>query len=202
FSVNLEDDILHTVVPRKFISNTYGGSTQTTLPTIGGDHEMRDRFNNFMCLTKDFQPCAPLMPGRVGIWLNGSNNDIHRRGTMRVISRVTKNPSRWVYQGQYRLYLSKPLTKDEWTMQSVAVRNTWAKALSTKPWGCYIRKGIYAQKLLSRKPTNGEVGSITPEQDMTITAEEVALALTRGDESITVFLMKCIGYDEGFQRDI
>jgi hypothetical protein len=120
-------DAVHGVqVPRMFLSNTYGGATQQTFPSIRQEKLALHGFDDFMFLNDDLHPLAPQVPGAPGVWINIAGG--RRDELMRVFVRVkgTSSPPLWWYVGQYELRISQPLTKEEWGAQTDQVRRFFA----------------------------------------------------------------------------
>ncbi|KAF6743549.1 hypothetical protein DFP72DRAFT_932875 [Ephemerocybe angulata] len=192
-------------VTREFMSATWGGSPQETFPTISPENLARHGLSDFMYLPTGYQPIAPKIPGAPGLWLNiGGRGDEWNRGIKRVFTKVSdKTPAKWLYQGQYEIKLAKCLTREEWSRQSVKVRETWAEQLVVKRWGRRCQAVIYARMHWGRPPTEDEIDQICARGDnSTITKEDISLSLTRGETNMPVYTMKCVGYDAAFQREI
>ncbi|TFK24246.1 hypothetical protein FA15DRAFT_592782 [Coprinopsis marcescibilis] len=200
FKVSIEDEVRDVAVSRdKFISRIYGGSPIRVFPTISQKMLKKHGLNDFMFLCGDIQSRAPEMPGHVGLWYSCGYD--YFDAPMRVITRVQDKPARWQYQGQYHVEYSKPLTREEWSMQPV--RNAWSQALYEERWGCEIRGIVYAYKMYGREPTEKEVDLICAQGlCKKATPEDISLGMARGDVTISVFIMKCVGYDEKFQREL
>ena len=101
------------------------------------------------------------------------------------------------------------------------MRNTWAKVLTVKDWGADICARIRGRKEFGREPTIAEVdGLIKSERYKLTTPKEVMAALDAGTEvptclniafvrsltamiqRLTVWTLKCVGYDNDFQRQL
>ncbi|TFK24248.1 hypothetical protein FA15DRAFT_669790 [Coprinopsis marcescibilis] len=190
FSVS--EEIRHTQVTREFMSKVYGGSPFQVHPPVGKEMRKKHGYNDFMYLADEFQPMGPTQPGHNGIWLSvGAEIDAVYRLFTRV--RPDMSPPLWQYQGQYSVRAAKSLTTDEWRDQTVSVRNAWGSALSTESWGKGMHDRILARKIkLEQQEASSEY----------VSPEDIALALVRGDEEITVFTMKCVVYDEKFNDSL
>jgi hypothetical protein len=125
FPIALDREIRDVCVSRNFMSKTWGGNTQRTLPKIGKkfNHGLKD----FMYPGPDSQPGAPEVPGAPGLWLDVEDTEgtwwRNRYGDtpMRVFTRVMNKPSLWQYQGQYRVRIAETLSAEEWRQQTAKV---------------------------------------------------------------------------------
>ena len=100
------------------------------------------------------------------------------------------------------------------------MRDTWANVLATKTWGGDICARIRGRKDLGREPTTAEVdGLLESGRYKLTTPQEVMAALDAGTEvpslnivivrsltmtiqRLTVWTLKCVGYDNDFQRQL
>ncbi|KAH6884379.1 hypothetical protein BKA70DRAFT_1339782 [Coprinopsis sp. MPI-PUGE-AT-0042] len=130
------------------------------------------------------------LPGAPGVWINiaGGRQD----ELMRVFCAYegTASPPLWWYMGQYELRDSQALTKEEWGVQDE--QRAWAEGIE-----------------LGRTPTSEEINGYLESKVFaeSVTAADVLRALDRGDEgklalTLNLFTMKCVAYDDGFQRDV
>jgi hypothetical protein len=120
YPINCSPEILNTRVSRRFMSTTYGGSSQATFPPIS-DKKSKHNMRDFMYPSGDSQPEVPKLPGAPGLWFNIEYGD-HDGCVYRLFTRVQKKtPAEWLYQGQYKLKRSLSLTRDEWVQQKISV---------------------------------------------------------------------------------
>lgn len=119
FTVPPEQEILP--VPRAFMANVYGGSSQTTFPTIGASRLARYGFDNFVYLPLEYHPYAPQKPGAPGLYFSPNLRYVSNE-TCRCFVRVKLTPAVWLYCGQYQLIPSEHLGTQEWCTQSDLVR--------------------------------------------------------------------------------
>jgi hypothetical protein len=101
------------------------------------------------------------------------------------------------------------------------MRDTWAKVLASKTWGGDICARIRGRKDLGREPTIAEVNGLFENGRYKLTTpQEVMAALDAGTEvptclnivfvrsltmtiqRLTVWTLKCVGYDNDFQRQL
>ncbi|KAF9457258.1 hypothetical protein BDZ94DRAFT_256303 [Collybia nuda] len=202
FPINLDDELLNETVTRDFLSSTFGGNSQATFPQISAKNVQKHGFNDFMCLNLEYNPRAPQRAGFPGLFFMCSDKDLRskwRADQQRVFVRIAVNV--WLYIGQYSLIRAAGLTVAEWKTLSYNVKTTWAENVCSMDWGKRMRTRICLRKALRREPTVEEVDQ-NQSNNFKITSEEVVEAYNSGKEMIGVWGMKCIGYDEAFQRDI
>ncbi|KAF8870251.1 hypothetical protein BD779DRAFT_1389463, partial [Infundibulicybe gibba] len=153
-------------------------------------------------LNQDYQPYAPAVPGSPGIFFGvGHKFTDVGQGVQRVFTRIARG--HWLYMGQYQLQQDRPLTKEEWASIKPEVRNTWVSSLSTAAWGKRVRLCIALRKRLGRPPSSAEIqaeSGISGRTYLEITQEEIGQAFLRGEETISVWVLKCVGYNAEFQR--
>ncbi|KAF4615941.1 hypothetical protein D9613_011357 [Agrocybe pediades] len=124
---------------------------------------------------------------------------------LRVFTRIKDGI--WQYMGMYELKGCTPpsLTRAEWQEQPQKVRSKWAKEICRQGWGENIRAGILGRKMFGkRRLTKEEFDEAMSKTDAlnSITPDEVYRALDEGIESLGVYTMKCVGYDNAFQLEI
>ncbi|KAJ2920944.1 hypothetical protein H1R20_g16151, partial [Candolleomyces eurysporus] len=204
--LDVSRDLYEVMVPRLFMCSEYGGNSMEVFPNIGDKKFAKHGFRGFFYLCLDAHPQAPRIPGSPGLWFSVGYDQASEweGGIVRAFTRIyTKPKALWQYQGQYQLRASESITKEEWARQTPEVRNTWISYLHTESWGGWTRAAIYGRKVFGRKPTSDEIDDILERGwDRKVTKEEVALALTRGEQRLTVYTMKCVGYDTNFQRHL
>ncbi|KAJ8094595.1 hypothetical protein PM082_010601 [Marasmius tenuissimus] len=215
-----EDDLdINYTVTRAHLSTLCGGSPQATFPTLAPKKraklvEMGFASDQFQCITNDYNPYMPSIPGRGGLFFRSRrlNDDLspdHQwgGGRCRVIVRITSG--RWLYLGHYEMEFSSTLTIDEWRGLPEKAKKTWVQGMLSKDWGRNHRIRIQ----LRNRPTNTNrevnLAEYTIKLNDTnnkylgvVTAEQVADALDRGEEAIVVWKMACVAYEKEFQRYI
>ncbi|KAF5372045.1 hypothetical protein D9615_008076 [Tricholomella constricta] len=203
YPISLERSIQDVTITRKFLSAHYGGNTQATFPTIRRALLNEHGLDDFMYPNLDFNPHAPEMPGAPGLFFAADGEAAHDWPEIeRVITRIRQGI--WQYQGQYKMTPAPSLTKAEWACQKSKVRDTWARKINEKGWGRVVRARIHLRKTLGRPftKTEFEKAMASSREYKEIVPAEIAQALLRGDESIAVWTMKCVGYDIDFQRNL
>lgn len=203
FAISNYTEAIHGVkVPRMFIANTYGGSPQDTSPKISPQKLAIHGFDGFIFPGADLHPLAPQVPGAPGIWIS-TVGGWSRQEVMRVLVCVDSShkPPLWQYMGQDQFRVTQCLSKEEWAAQTAQVRKGWIDGLVRYRWGQTLRARVQAINTLERAPTDQEVKSYKDLKKFA-SAEALALALTRGDVELKLLTMRCVGYDDAFQRDV
>ncbi|KAK1231037.1 hypothetical protein PQX77_005844 [Marasmius sp. AFHP31] len=226
FTITVADDDdldINYTVTRAHLSTLCGGSPQATFPNLAPEKkakliEMGFAGDQFQCITTDYNPYMPSVPGGADQqWGNGR---------CRVIARITTG--RWLYLGHYEMELSSTLTVDEWQGLPEKAKKTWVQGMLSKDWGRNHRIRIQLRNRSNN--TNREVNLAeytTKLNDKSnkylgaVTTDQVADALDRGEEvtithpdagsncgahhslqAIVVWKMACVAYEKEFQRYI
>ncbi|KAG9315312.1 hypothetical protein JVU11DRAFT_4451 [Chiua virens] len=203
YGVDLDPVIRDVTTTRIFTSRRWGGNTQATFPEIRAEMLARHGLDDFMYLNLFFNPHAPQWPGQPGLFFASSvyPEAEEWQPIKRVLVRLKSNC--WFYVGQYHCIPAASLTPDEWKAQAPRVKQTWTNKVSTQGWGIDIRAKLVLQKRLGRNPTIQELrDAVESENKFSATPEEIHDAFDRGDAFIHSWVMKCVGYDENFQREI
>ncbi|KAF9457402.1 hypothetical protein BDZ94DRAFT_1273316 [Collybia nuda] len=209
YPVPLEKDIQDVTVTRQFMSDVYGGSSMETSPKISEKKLALHGLDDFMYLNLNLNPQAPQFPGAPGLFFDvdsdpGSppSEDVDDPIPRRLFSRLTS--AIWLYCGQYEIRQVLSLTKEEWAIQSPKVRNAWATQLCIKGWGFRSRARIHLRQTLRREPTTAELmAALTSGNEYKhIRPAQFSEAFLRGQETMAVYTMKCVGYDTAFQRNL
>ncbi|KAK0448108.1 hypothetical protein EV421DRAFT_1706184 [Armillaria borealis] len=206
YPVNLDPEIRDFAVDRRFMSQFWGGNTQETFPNIAQKFLDVHHTNDFMYLNLNMNPHAPQMPGAPGLFFSSRSNvgsaEWYRSGTQRVFSRI--DSKKWQYMGQYEMERAAPLTVEEWGRQHHAVVSTWAHKVSQSGYGTRYRAIVHLRYQLGRKPTKAEIDQALQRgnQFKNVTKEQITRALRQGWLILSVWKMKCVGYDVGFQHDL
>ncbi|TFY56077.1 hypothetical protein EVJ58_g7860 [Rhodofomes roseus] len=207
--IQLNDTTLSFMFNRHYLHDLYGGSFVDTFPRPERRKVHFHKLDDFMCLRLDYNPHAPVNPGDPGLLFTYRSADRLRKyatGLNRLFVRTQASPALWQYMGQYRLYQSECLTKDEFISQSPVVRKTWAKAVLKRTQSNDIAARVYLRKTHEREPSQREVSKMLDNKKQMkmaktkLTWADVAAAYERGEEEIRVYAMKCVGYDVEFQR--
>ncbi|KAF9530953.1 hypothetical protein CPB83DRAFT_146627 [Crepidotus variabilis] len=205
FEIGLPRAMTDQSVTREFMARTYGGSMQATCPTIGEKNRRRHNYDNFTYLHPAYHPHAPLLPGRPGLFFCCSGGG-DWPGLQRVFVRdPDPKLTIWTYLGQYDIKSCPSLTKEEWKSLTIQIRAHWGNEICRQRWGGDVLLRIQARKelmpgqqlterLLQRVQGSNRWKTVTP--------LEVTDAYDRGEEHIGVWTLKCVGYDEKFQREL
>jgi hypothetical protein len=201
YDITVPAHILDATFSREYISDTYGGNTVHTFPSIAKKHVDRHGLNDFMHLNLYFNPYAPQIPGSPGIFFE-CESYTKERGILRVFTRHAAG--KWQPQGLYELIPCLSLTKDEWRAQKpsvschhlsyrfhvcltslLKVRNTWHKNIYEQGYGRNVRARITLRDQLGREPKVVEVDEAIKsdkKNKLMISVDDVARAYDRGDE--------------------
>ncbi|KAF6743552.1 hypothetical protein DFP72DRAFT_976568 [Ephemerocybe angulata] len=212
YPIGLDQGAASFEFPRVFFAKIYGGSPRLARPPISPEKFAEHGLDDFLYCNLSYQPESPQVPGARGLRFGviGTHAPPWTDGIMRVITRTQTTPQAlWQYQGQYELVPSRSITVEEWARQKVVVRNNWISKLHIRKWGSWFRARIYARKTLGRDGTEQEVKAIqegegkraTLDPDK-VTQDDVRDALTSGKDVLTVYTMRCVGYDVAFQRNL
>ncbi|KAI0313569.1 hypothetical protein OF83DRAFT_522787 [Amylostereum chailletii] len=118
---------------------------------------------------------------------------------------VGLSPKQWRYVGQYKLIEAAPLTQQEWILQDSRVRKTWAGDLYRYGWGTGVRfRVLYRREHGGEEPSLEEVRAAwsNPNGYKDVTDVEIQNDFDLGKQQLGVFVMRCVGYDEAFQRSL
>ncbi|KAG6856369.1 hypothetical protein H0H87_005279, partial [Tephrocybe sp. NHM501043] len=210
YPITLDHSVRDVMVTRQFMSTVYGGGQQCCWASVSEKKRILNNhnFKSFMYLSLDFNCHAPEMPGSPGLYFApGGDESAPVEETQRLFTRIAKTQQgiMWQYQGQYKVEPSHPLTTQEWGSVHSSIRNNWAAEIyRSTAWGKAIRVRIALRKALGRSCTDVEFQDA---YDLNrsyeeITIDEIGQALLCGHEKVAVWTMKCVGYDEDFQRDL
>ncbi|KAN0092780.1 hypothetical protein V8E55_003564 [Tylopilus felleus] len=203
YDVDLDPAVRDVTTTRLFTSKQWGGNTQSTFPNIRPEMLARHGLDDFMYLNLFLNPHAPQWPGAPGLFFTSSVNPTAHEWPKieRVLVRLKSNC--WLYVGQYQCTPAPSLTTDEWKSQAPKVKQTWTTKVSTQGWGTDIRAEIVLRKRLGRDPTVKEFeDALSSHEKFHATPEEILHAFDEGHAFILSWAMKCVGYDENFQREI
>lgn len=119
FPVDLDERIKAAKTTRRWMSNTFGGSTQGGCPKIN-EKKFTHGMRNITYKDYDYNPDGPQLPGAHGLEY-GCYGDTRPAGSIRLLMR-TKVPW-WQYMGTYDYIPSTPLSAEEWNAQRASVSN-------------------------------------------------------------------------------
>ncbi|KAA1477489.1 hypothetical protein DENSPDRAFT_755659, partial [Dentipellis sp. KUC8613] len=201
FPITLDPALSGVPVSRAYMSATYGGNSIETFPPIGGEMLEKHGLNDFCYITLEYNPSAPTEPGHPGLWFNSSPHEQEHPTPYRTFVRLRVNE--WLYVGQYQFLQSPCLSQAEWILQSRRVQTTWAQKILSKGWGRLVRTRVALRRDLGREPNPEELQTaLASKTAFPITQEEILAAYNRGEEHLGIVAMKCVDYDEDFQRRI
>ncbi|KAI0751824.1 hypothetical protein C8Q80DRAFT_1218424 [Daedaleopsis nitida] len=193
-------------VSRDQLSHRFGGNTMDTFPRPSARHIAAHGRANFMCINLLWNPHGPQVPGHGGLFFEATMwpgdawtaNPKHM-DVQTLFVRIAQG--QWLYLGEYELQFSRSLTSERWRDLHESVRDTWVREIHGRKWGRTVRARVHLRQALARSPTRDEVED-APGLFKNITEGDIRAALESGDESIRAWSMKCIGYDENFQREL
>jgi len=159
-----------------------------------------------------FYPALPAQPGWPGLMLRLDNELEGEWGPeggtdFRVV--VRKDPRFIEYLGQYEMMRLGDITGGEWKRQPSEVKERWTNIVGGgQSWHDAIVR-IALRKKLGCEPSIEEfrkyTQKLTADNYSTLAKElmgDVNQAFCKGQEAITVWGMKCVGYDYEFERHL
>ncbi|KAJ8519173.1 hypothetical protein ONZ45_g3838 [Pleurotus djamor] len=206
FPVTLDPSIRDVAVSRNFMKDHYGGSTQSTYPTIGEAFLAKHGMNDFMYPKLEFNPHAPQSPGAPGLLYRPLPAPAYEwEKIQRLFIGLAAN--QWLYVGQFKLTPAPDLSKEEWLAQDGQFRKKWIDVIAKKGRGVPMRAKLTLKKRLGREPTKEEQEAAIASAPkgrikFPISIDEIQEAYDSGEERIPIWCMQCIEYDEAFQRDL
>jgi len=123
YEVNVPDEIKLTVVPRRFLSDTWGGNTQNTFPKIRREMLLKHGLDDWQYPNSLYNPHCPQNPGYAGLMFSPNGSEPSTNASLeirRTIVRLTTE-AKWQYVGQYIDITAPSLTKEEWSVQNSSV---------------------------------------------------------------------------------
>ncbi|OSX60588.1 hypothetical protein POSPLADRAFT_1066785 [Postia placenta MAD-698-R-SB12] len=188
YPIDIEERLQRFLFNRHYIHNLYGGSFVDTFPSPSDEKVAIHGLNDFMFITLDLHPHAPLNPGDPGLFLNMVPADGtwgNARQVVRVFVRLRDTPKAlWQYSGNYRMYPSDPSLE-----KSSQDNHRWEPTLEE------------IEELVSDARSR-EIASSLSWQEISAAYErnEEVIILHSVEREIGVWCMKCVGYDVEFQR--
>ncbi|KAI0352480.1 hypothetical protein OH77DRAFT_1409127 [Trametes cingulata] len=206
YPISLPENLRSITITRRQLSKRYGGSEMDTFPKPGAQKRAQHgRDANFMCINLLWNPHAPQVPGRGGLFFDTSlPGDVWTRSryhSERQVLFVRLGDARWLYLGVYEVSQAPPLTSAQWCGLRDAVRAVWTKNIYQKNWGRSTRARISLRRFLGREPTHDDEEHAQGDFKE-VTEEQIKEAFAAGEECICVWSMKCVDYDEDFQREL
>ncbi|PPQ64046.1 hypothetical protein CVT24_008859 [Panaeolus cyanescens] len=169
----------------------------------GGAHKQ------FLFPRYELNPDMPRGPGEPGLLL-GCRDELWRYGPWTMFYQLDNRDGeskavRIGYAGEYKCAVVGALSKEEFGAQSYEVKKSWADKIATKvQYECYvaIRARITLRKAHpGREPTPAEVEAkikaikkLKSRGEIELSSEDVIGAFLRGEESIQVIRVECVGY--------
>jgi len=195
---------------RDFLSQTYGGHTQQLIA-----HMNRSRTKEHPAIfpDPDYNSYLPTRRGVPGLVFTG-RRDVLQYNNWRLFVKSSKRLDGHIvqeYLGQYDTSELGDLTPAEFRNQSQKVQNKLAGAVLTKTWREYktMRARIFFRKCGKLPSDKAAIEKVIAKEINTpckygdrLSVRDVLDAFLRGDEVFQVILLKCIGYDYDFARDI
>ncbi|THH02225.1 hypothetical protein EW026_g617 [Hermanssonia centrifuga] len=214
YRIPLDDGYTRFLFSRQYIMNLYGGNSRRTFPFIANKKSNIHGVDDFMMLTLDFSPHAPLNPGDPGLYF-GMNKATEwgqfrpladesergkERGPERLFVRIRDNL--WTYMGMYEMTPTDSLSPTEYCIQSLTSKREWANQIIDRPWGKELCARIALRSRLGREPTPAEVKEGMEDKAIlnSVTPAQIERAYSKGEEEIGVWCMKCVDYDIEFQK--
>ncbi|TBU29180.1 hypothetical protein BD311DRAFT_661819 [Dichomitus squalens] len=193
-------------ITREQLKQRFGGNTMETFPRPSAQRIAAHGYNNFMCINLLWNPHGTQIPGHGGlffettVWPGDPWTANPKHSAVQVLfTRVSQG--KWLYLGEYELSDARPLTVEQWNGMHEGNRVIWPKEIAERNWGIPVRARIHLRRTLGREPTRDEVENAQG-RFKNIMMDQVRAALDSGEESIQAWSMKCVGYDEDFQREV
>ncbi|KAI0666109.1 hypothetical protein C8Q78DRAFT_985175 [Trametes maxima] len=209
FPVTLPEPLRSATVTRRQLAKHYGGSEMDTFPKPGADKFAVHGRANFMCINLQWNPNAPQVPGHGGLFFDstfpGDAWTAREKHSPLQVLFVRLSGNKWLYLGEYEVGEAPALTTAQWRGLPNAVRALWTKNIHEKMWGREMRARIHLRRTLGREATRSEVNDALSLEDGSfkgVSPARINAALESGDECVRTWSMKCVGYDEDFQREL
>ncbi|CCL98679.1 uncharacterized protein FIBRA_00681 [Fibroporia radiculosa] len=203
YPVTVRPTLRDITVNRKFMSQVYGGSPQSMCPSINMKNRTH-RFRNFLFPTLMLNPHAPKEPGEPGLLLRVTKDAAWQPGDQKLLVGLRQGTYR--YMGEYTMVRAEPLSREEYKSLPANAKREWAGEIlrRRKDKGLRVRI-ILRRENPGREPTEQEVKEAigdTNNEYRNVNEAEIIRAFKTGQETMSVWCMKSVGYDEGFQRDV
>lgn len=206
YPIDMEERLQQFLFNRHYIHNLYGGSFVDTFPSPSDEKVAIHGLDDFMFITLDLHPHAPLNPGDPGLFLNMVPADGtwgNARQVVRVFVRLRDTPKAlWQYSENYRMYPSESLER---SLLDNHRWRSWGMRILQHGFGIDVRARVYARREYHREPTLEEMEELVSDARLREIAsylswQEISAAYERNEEEIGVWCKKCVGYDVEFQR--
>ncbi|KAI9062840.1 hypothetical protein FKP32DRAFT_1758422 [Trametes sanguinea] len=204
FPVRLAPSIRNVTVSRSFMSKNFGGQNRSMAITYS-DQNRRDHGHSYAnCLyTREvINWGVPRRPGDPGVLLI-MVSQLWSPGPQKLF--VWLDHSKWLYMGEYELTKTGYLSPQEFKLLPEKVRKKWGKILTVESKNRGLRARIFYHQEEGRVLDKEELAEklrAAPENKYPLSAQEVIDAFDKGIIRIKSWSMKCIGYDQDFQRRI
>ncbi|KZT10770.1 uncharacterized protein LAESUDRAFT_755443 [Laetiporus sulphureus 93-53] len=200
YPVTLDPFIRNKVARRGFFDKHFGGD-QHRFCTSPDQAKFNHGYRNFMFPDLLMNPHIPQRPGEPGLLCRATTEKEWLPGDVKVI--IGLGDAKYLYVGEYVLSPAAPLSKQEFRDMPIRMKWLWAEYVFTS-------KNVRVRVILRRQndhreppPAEVERAVKDKENDYTdVTHDEIIQAFERGDETIHIWGLKCVGYDERFQREI
>jgi hypothetical protein len=123
-------------VSRMFLSQTYGGSTQTLVIRVPprknpSSTPENPKPLNILCPTEDINPSMPERPGRPGILFTNRQEMLQDQPWSVFRRSITSPAALWEYLGQYRSTLVGSISGDQFRVQNEKVNCCLSSGVSS-----------------------------------------------------------------------
>lgn len=117
YPIPVPQDIAEFPFRRDYISSLYGGSKLDRSPTIAKERLEWHGLDDWAFLSMAYNPHVPTRPGYSGLEFGGGGG---RDGRVDRVF-VGIGPCNWIYMGQYKIQIGKPLTTTAFKAQKPIV---------------------------------------------------------------------------------
>lgn len=121
YPIPVPQDIAEFPFRRDYISSLYGGNTRETFPKIAKKHLEWHGLDDWAFHSLAYNPHVPTRPGYSGLAFGGSGGLAAEPDGRVDRVFVGIGPCEWVYMGQYRVQIGKPLTTTAFKAQKPIV---------------------------------------------------------------------------------
>ncbi|PIL35906.1 hypothetical protein GSI_01566 [Ganoderma sinense ZZ0214-1] len=191
---NVNPDLLNMAFSRDFLSQTFGGSSKRKCTVCRDGRSLL--FGN-----PTFDSHLPLCPGFSGLLFHASCVPDWKPGPNSLFIE-TKTAQHW-YVGNYKLEETAALTKEEYAAWPVEIKRKWAGDIMNKRKHRDVRVGIVLRRRLGREPDEVDLSNAVSDGDdyKDVSRDEIIQAYEQGHQTMSVFSLTCVGYDDGFMKD-
>ncbi|KIY65784.1 hypothetical protein CYLTODRAFT_356232, partial [Cylindrobasidium torrendii FP15055 ss-10] len=203
FIVPLDDPESHHLVKRKLVYKNYGGGSQDTFTKTGQDALDENpgiRVRHFAMLLRTWNPECPRIPGQPGLFFGCGSLPHWPHASETVFIRITTDAF-WRYLGEYEFIKCAPLTVDEFRALPNEAQVSWSSGLAKAKWATEARTRMFLRIQFGREPTLAEC-TAAPDPKGHISPQQIQAQLSEGKESIGVWAIRCVAYDEELQLEL